>query len=57
VKERMKIIGIIKPTQLIISTWTGCASIPPSNTRRRSRSSKNIDQVMKNPKSAKDKLK
>jgi len=40
VKEKMKIIGIIKPTRLITSTWIGCAPIPPSNTPRRSRSSK-----------------
>jgi hypothetical protein len=46
----------IKPTHLKTSTCSGGATFLPSNTHGKSRSSKNIDQVMKMLETTKNKL-
>jgi hypothetical protein len=47
----------IKPTHLKTSTHSDGATVLPSNTPRKGRICKNIDQVMKTPESTKNKLK
>ncbi len=47
VKKKGKTMEKMKPTHLKTSTCSGGATFLPSNTHGKSRSSKNIDQVMK----------
>lgn len=56
-KTRLKNVGKIKPIHLKVSTHNGCALVPPSNALVKSKSTKNIEQIMKTPYIAKNKSK